>query len=117
MKLNVHIRKIEKSDVGACIALFRETVHSVNAQHYTSAQLDAWAPKFIDEEKWWKSLSENIAYLAEYNGQIVGFGDISHQGYFDRLYVHKDFQRKGVAWALMLLHQYSNLIAQITVLM
>ncbi|MCI8733395.1 MAG: GNAT family N-acetyltransferase [Clostridia bacterium] len=28
---------------------------------------------------------------------IVGFGDIDNSGYLDRLYVHKDYQRRGVA--------------------
>ena len=35
--------------------------------------------------------------MAEINGNTAGFGDIDLNGYLDRLYVHKDFQRKGVA--------------------
>ena len=31
---------------------------------------------------------------------IVGFGDIDKSGYLDRLYVHKDYQRNGIASAL-----------------
>lgn len=31
---------------------------------------------------------------------IVGFGDIDKTGYLDRLYVHKDYQRQGVASAI-----------------
>ena len=33
----------------------------------------------------------------EGNGQIVGFADMDSAGYLDRLYVHKDFQRHGIA--------------------
>lgn len=29
--------------------------------------------------------------------KIVGFGDMDKTGYLDRLYVHKDYQRKGIA--------------------
>lgn len=29
--------------------------------------------------------------------KIVGFGDIDKTGYLDRLYVHKDYQRKKIA--------------------
>ncbi|WP_369809987.1 GNAT family N-acetyltransferase [Gracilibacillus caseinilyticus] len=32
---------------------------------------------------------------------MVGFADISFLGHLDRLYVHKDFQRKGIATALV----------------
>lgn len=28
---------------------------------------------------------------------IIGFGDIDDSGYLDRLYVHHDYQRRGVA--------------------
>ena len=31
---------------------------------------------------------------------IVGFADMDGSGYLDRLYVHRDFQRQGVAAAL-----------------
>lgn len=34
------------------------------------------------------------------NNLIVGFGDISTDGYLDRLFVHKDYQRQGIATAL-----------------
>ena len=31
---------------------------------------------------------------------IIGFGDIAQMGYLDRLYVHEDYQRQGVASVL-----------------
>ena len=34
------------------------------------------------------------------DGKIVGFGDMDETGYLDRLYVHKDYQRRGVATAI-----------------
>ena len=37
---------------------------------------------------------------AEMDGKIVGFGDMDETGYLDRLYVHKDYQRRGVATAI-----------------
>lgn len=101
MYLHVQIRKLKKSDLDDCIVLFRNTVHAINSKDYNQCQLDAWAPSCIDKSVWWESLSKNIAYVAEYQGKIVGFGDMSREGYFDRLFVHKDFQRKGIASALI----------------
>lgn len=40
---------------------------------------------------------ENTTIIAETNNLIVGFGDIEGNGYLDRLYVHKDYQRQGIA--------------------
>ena len=38
--------------------------------------------------------------VAEEDGVIAGFGDMDDTGYLDRLYVHKDFQRQGIAAAI-----------------
>lgn len=32
---------------------------------------------------------------------MIGFGDMTETGFIDRLYVHKDYQRKGVASLLL----------------
>lgn len=34
------------------------------------------------------------------DGRIVGFGDMDSDGYLDRLYVHKDYQRRGIGTAI-----------------
>ena len=38
--------------------------------------------------------------MAELDERIVGFGDMDDSGYLDRLYVHKDYQRRGVATSI-----------------
>ena len=82
------------------MTLFYETVHAVCLGDYTSAQVDAWADGHPDREAWVRSLSEHFALVAHEDGKLIGFGDIDASGYLDRLYVHKDFQRRGVATAL-----------------
>lgn len=74
-------------------ALFHGTVHTVNAGDYTPDQLRAWAPGTVDLAAWDASLSAHHALVAE-EGVVVGFGDIDAAGYLDRLYVHKDYQRR-----------------------
>lgn len=98
------IRKFRDSDINQIVSLFYETVHSVNAQDYSTEQLNAWAPKDEGNAKLinWKDLfSRNITYIAEINDKIVGFSDMTHNGYLDRLYIHKDFQRQGIATSLL----------------
>ena len=89
----IKIRKYKSSDCQEITELFYNTVHSINTQE----QLDVWATKNIDIEKWDTSFLKNYTVVAESNGIIVGFGDIAEDGYLDRLYVHKDFQRIGIA--------------------
>ncbi|HEN5528815.1 Streptomycin 3''-adenylyltransferase [Legionella moravica] len=91
------IRLLKKEDIAPCAELFFNTVHHVNKKDYDQAQLDAWAPDaklFIER---FQVMLNRIAWVVEDNGQMVGFGDMTQEGYIDRLYVHKDYQRQGVA--------------------
>lgn len=98
----VQLRPYREGDGPALAALFHETVHTVNAAHYTPAQLEAWAPADGPEPADWAArFREHISLVAEIQGQLAGFADLdpaSH--YLDRLYVSRDFQRRGVASAL-----------------
>ncbi len=94
------LRPYRPSDLGEILELFYDTVHTVNARDYTPEQLDAWADGAPDLEEWGRTLSEHTAFVAVEDGKILGFGDIDASGYLDRLYVHKDFQRRGIASAL-----------------
>jgi len=42
-----------------------------------------------------------MTYVAIRDGELVGFSDMDAGGYLDRLYVHKDVQKQGVATALL----------------
>lgn len=102
MNLTVLIRKFQASDITECITLFQETIHSINIKDYSPIQINLWAPSIKPEvTSRWELLFQNISYVAEYNNQIVGFADLSLQGYLDRLYVHKNFQSRGIATNLL----------------
>ena len=78
--------------------LFFNTVHSINSVDYTESQLDAWAPKDMDLHTWNdRLLRNNYAITAKLNDIIVGIGTADDTGYFDLLYVHRDYQRMGIA--------------------
>ena len=96
----MNIRPYRSSDCPALTELFYETVHTVNAAHYTPDQLDAWADGKVDLEAWDSSFREHYTLVAEEEGKILGFGDIAADGYLDRLYVHRLHQRQGIAAAL-----------------
>lgn len=96
----VNIRSYEDTDCNAVADLFYNTVHIVNAQDYSSEQLDAWASGDIDLEQWNQSLKEHFTLVAVCDGIIVGFGDINAIGYLDRLFVHANYQGIGIATAI-----------------
>ncbi len=96
----MELRRYQQSDLKELMELFYNTVHIVNARDYTKKQLDAWADGGADLEKWDKSLKEHYSIVAAYNGIITGFGDIDKTGYLDRLFVHANYQKRGIGSAI-----------------
>lgn len=124
----MYLRKYTPSDCAALAALFYETIHTVNARNYPQEQLDAWADGHVDLDAWNESFLAHNTYVAVQecvdaddidsrasdstdtapgktggspaNALIIGFGDMDDTGYLDRLYVHKDYQGRGVATAI-----------------
>lgn len=94
--MDLILRKYKPSDCQALAELFYDTVHAVCKDDYSEKQLYAWATGNIDLVKWNQSFWSHYTIVAEINGNIAGFGDIDSNGYLDRLYVHKDFQRRGI---------------------
>lgn len=97
------LRLYRQEDLEELVRLFYHTVRTVARKDYTREETEAWAPspESVDRDAWGKSLSEHYTLVAEREGQLVGFGDLDSTGYLDRLYVHKDFQGRGVATALV----------------
>ncbi|WP_342440139.1 GNAT family N-acetyltransferase [Paenibacillus sp. FSL L8-0436] len=98
------IRKFRLSDIEQIVTLFYETVHSVNKKDYSEQQLDAWADNNDRETRqnaWKESLSSHISYIVQLNDSIIGFADMSPEGYLDKLFTHKDFQGQGIASGLL----------------
>lgn len=96
----MEIRTYRPSDCEALAELFCRTVHTINARDYTREQLNVWASGNLDLEGWNQSLLAHYSIVAVEHGVIVGFGDMDRTGYLDRLFVHKDYQGRGIATAI-----------------
>ena len=96
----MNLREYIPSDCAQLAELFYQTVHSVNAKDYTQEQQNAWATGKVDLRQWDASFQEHRTVVAVEDSTIVGFGDMDSSGYLDRLYVHKDYQRRGIASAI-----------------
>ncbi len=100
MRIKMVIRHYQPYDCKELADLFYHTVHTINARDYTKEQLDVWAAGKIDLEKWNQSFQAHYSIVAVDHKIITGFGDIDRTGYLDRLYVHANYQGKGIATAI-----------------
>src|SRR4249920_2423186 len=100
-KNEFRIRNAGLSDLDNLQKLFRKSVLSISANFYSDEQRNAWASAADDKEKWKKKFESQKFFIAESAETILGFGSIDNGGYLDFLYVHPDFQRRGVATAIL----------------
>lgn len=97
----MEFREYKNTDLHEVMDLFYVTVHEVNKNDYSEEQLDAIAPKDANEYHWEKSLEKNHTIVVEEDDKLIAFGNIGKTGYLDRLYVHPDYLRKGIASKLV----------------
>ena len=94
------IRPYRSADCATLAQIYYDTIHTVNAADYTKAQLDAWASGNVDLNVWDEYFLARHSFVAELDGMVVGFADMDDVGYLGRLYVHKDYQGRGIGKTL-----------------
>lgn len=90
------IREYNVNDGAETFELFYNTVNSINSKNYNREQLGVWADK-NDKKSWCEKFNSGYTYVAIIDNVIVGIGEIDKKVQISRLYVHKDFQRQGIA--------------------
>ena len=95
----IAIRKATVDDVDEIIDLFVSTVKTVNSRDYTAEQIAAWT-QAKDRNIWCEKIEIQHFYVAMIDYQM-GFSSIDNTGYVDFMYVHKDFQGRGIAKSLL----------------
>ena len=99
---NLGIRRLAAQDIPEMRKLFRATVLTVNSKDYTKEEVEDWA-SCGDSVEHWKELLAKNNYIGALDGQggIVGFSSMNAEGYLHSMFVHKDWQGKGVATLLL----------------
>lgn len=102
MNTNFTIRVAQKSDTTELMNLFQNTILTINRRDYSQAEVEDWASCGVNSLKW-EGMIETHYFIVALNrqSQIVGFSSITPQGYLHSMFVHKDFQNRGVATLLL----------------
>lgn len=93
---------LEEKDIPEMQELFRSTVLNVNIRHYTKEEVEDWASCGDSVEHLKELLSHNHFIGAfDETSSMVGFSSMNKDGYLHSMFVHKDWQGKGVATQLL----------------
>ena len=96
------LRKLEEKDVYEMQELFRSTVLNVNLRDYTEEETADWASCGDSIERFKELVSQNY-FVGAFNedGCMIGFSSMNEKGYLHSMFVHKDWQGRGVATCLL----------------
>lgn len=101
MELKITIEDATHNELQEIKKLFYDTVTKICKKDYTAEQIKAWASAADDEAKWADKIIKQYFLVAKADDKVIGFASLENDNYLDYLYVHKDFQRKGVAQKLL----------------
>lgn len=101
IKLLMIFKKAKISDLAEMQELFVQTIQSVCKNDYNTAQIEVWVSGVKNMERWVSVIETQFVLLAIIKDQIAGFGTLKDGNYIDFFYIHKDFQRQGIADKLL----------------
>lgn len=96
----IHVRRGERGDIAALTRVFYRAVREGAGPEYSTEQRAAWAPAPPEVEAWDKRLTPQTVFVAELDGQIIGFMSVKADGYIDLAFVDPDHIGHGVAQLL-----------------
>jgi putative acetyltransferase len=96
------VRPFREADAGALAAIFFSAVREVGGQHYSKAQVEAWAPAAPDPAAYLRRGADGRAILVAVDeaDAPMAYGALDPDGHIDHLYCHPDRTRSGVSIAL-----------------
>lgn len=101
MASEITLRNAIPADLPEMKELYKGTIMQVCADDYDEAQRNIWASSANNIQRWEGLISSQYVLLAVKDGIITGFGSLRDGNYLDFMYVHKEYQRQGIADVLL----------------
>ncbi len=98
---NISIRLAKSDDLKEMQRIFVDTITAVCSSDYDEQQIRVWVSGVNNTERWIKIMAEQYVIVAEKSDKILGYGTLNNERYIDLLYVHKDYQKQGIAQLLL----------------
>ena len=101
MSRAVCIRRCRPGEEAALFEIYYSAIHLLASRDYSLEQLQAWAPRDLDQGLWATRIRGIHPFVAELGGELVGYADLQANGYIDHFFVSGHHGRRGIGTALM----------------
>lgn len=95
------IRRYVPDDAQPTAAIFHAAVRQTGVRCYSSQQVAAWSPKMPEIAAWNARREAAWTVVAEADGRILGFCDLTSEGVLDMLFVYPDVGKQGIGSSLI----------------
>lgn len=93
----ISIRLAKISDLKEMQKMFVDTISTICKDDYSPEQIKVWTSSIENTQRWTDKLTSQYFLVADLDNKIVGYASLENSNYLDFLYVHKDYQRQGIA--------------------
>ena len=94
-----YVRAYRPEDRDAVINVTVRAIRESAIRDYSPSQIEAWAG--VDRIDAWSAADDRLIWVAVMDELIIGFSDLKPSGHLDRMYVHPEYEGRGVASALL----------------
>lgn len=98
----MEIRRFHSGEESKLFEVYYSAIHLVARHNYDADQINAWAPRDLDQTLWTNKIQSIKPFVAELNGKIVGYADVQGSGYIDHFFVSGYYPRQGIGTGLMI---------------
>lgn len=102
--VQIKIEKYQANYATEILDVFHAAIHAIDPEIYTKKQQEAWCAALPDDQKWIEHSEQKKAgwqcFIALSEKTLVGFIELEEDGSIDCLYVHPEFQGRGIATSL-----------------
>lgn len=91
------ILRAKLSDLVEILQLFKDTVHAICKSDYYVEEINSWTSSVQHTQGWTDKINLHYFLVADLDTEIIGFVYLDNNDTVDLLYVHKNYQRQGIA--------------------
>lgn len=95
--MNYLISRATDTDLPLMQRLFYQTVTMYGSKIFTKAEVKIYSRLALDKNHWIQKFKDDFIYNAKLNGEIIGSFTLNKNGDIEYIFVHQNYQGRGIA--------------------